>query len=76
MKERDDFLEKEFDFNKAVKNPYVKALKKPITINLEESIVDYFKKESDAVGVPYQTLINMYLKDCMINERHLNMTWK
>lgn len=76
MKENDDFLEKEFDFSKAVKNPYIKALKKTITINLDENVVDYFKKESDSVGVPYQTLINLYLKDCMIKERHLEMTWK
>ena len=56
------------------KKPYVKDSKKPITINLDESIVSYFKKESSSVGVPYQTLINMYLRDCMVNERHLS--WK
>ena len=56
------------------KNPYVKDSKKTITINLDESIVSYFKKESSSVGVPYQTLINMYLRDCMVNERHLS--WK
>ncbi len=68
--------EREFDFSKVIKNPYVKALKKPITINLDENVIGYFKKESDSVGVPYQTLINMYLKDCMLNERHLNLSWK
>jgi len=47
MSEKDDFLEKEFDFSKAVKNPYAKTLKKPVTINLDESVVVYFKKESD-----------------------------
>lgn len=56
------------------RNPYVKDLKKAITINLDESIVGYFKKESESVGVPYQTLINMYLRDCMTNGRHLS--WK
>lgn len=71
MNNRDEFLEKEFDFSKAVKNPYAKSLKKSITINLDESIISYFKKESNIVGIPYQTLINMYLKDCMTNERHL-----
>lgn len=74
MNERDDFLEKEFDFTKAIKNPYAKSLKKPITINLDESVVWYFKQESASVGIPYQTLINMYLRDCMTNERHLS--WK
>lgn len=73
MKERDDFLEKEFDFSKAVKNPYAKALKKPVTINLDESVIAYFKKESDDSGIPYQTLINMYLRNCMTNGLHL--TW-
>lgn len=56
------------------KNPYAKDLKKPITINLDESVVSYFKKESDSVGIPYQTLINMYLRDCIVNDRHLS--WK
>ena len=47
MKERDEFLEKEFDFSRAVKNPYAKSLKKTITINLDENIIGYFKQESD-----------------------------
>lgn len=76
MSERDEFLEKEFDFSKAIKNPYAKSLKKTITINLDENVIGYFKKESENVGVPYQTLINLYLKDCMVNERHLDLAWK
>ena len=74
MKDRDEFLEKEFDFSKAVKNPYAKSLKKTITINLDENIVTYFKDESSRIGIPYQTLINLYLRDCMTNERHLSWT--
>ncbi len=74
MKNNDEFLDKEFDFNKAIKNPYAKALKKPITINLDENVVSYFREESSLVGIPYQTLINMYLRDCVVNERHLS--WK
>lgn len=76
MKERDEFLEKEFDFSKAIKNPYAKALKKPITINLDENVVAFFKKQSDSVGIPYQTLINLYLRDCVAKDRHLEMAWK
>lgn len=53
------------------KNPYTNCSKKQITINLDESIIRYFKKESSDVGVPYQTLINMYLRDCIENNRHL-----
>lgn len=69
-------MRKEYDIKSLNprKNPYVKELKKPITINLDESIISYFKKESDTVGVPYQTLINMYLRDCITNGRHLS--WK
>ena len=52
-------------------NPYTKTSKKPITINLDESVVGYFKEEANNVGIPYQTLINMYLRDCMMNNRHL-----
>ncbi len=58
------------------RNPYVKPAKKPITINLDESVVSYFKNESETVGVPYQTLINLYLRDCMAQGRHLDMAWK
>ena len=71
MENRDEFLEREFDFSKAIKNPYVKELKKTITINLDENVVGFFKKEAANVGIPYQTLINMYLKDCMIKDYHL-----
>jgi len=76
MKERDEVLEKEFDFSKAIKNPYAKALKKSITINLDENVVEFFKNQSASVGIPYQTLINLYLRDCVINDRHLEMAWK
>lgn len=58
------------------KNPYAKSQKKTITINLDESVIQYFKDESDSSGIPYQTLINMYLKDCISNERHIEMAWK
>lgn len=67
-------MRQEYDFSNAKRNPYTKDLKKTITINLDVNVVDYFKRESDNVGVPYQTLINMYLKDCMVNERHI--LWK
>jgi uncharacterized protein (DUF4415 family) len=59
----------EYDFSNAKKNPYAKLLKKQVTINLDEDVVTFFKKQSDKVGIPYQTLINLYLRDCMVNER-------
>ncbi len=76
MKERDEFLEKEFDFSKAIKNPYVRTIKKPITINLDENIIIYFKSKAESTGIPYQTLINLYLRDCVANNRNLEVSWK
>ena len=58
------------------RTPYAKALKKQITINIDSSTIDYFKAQSEAVGIPYQTLINLYLKDCVNNNRRLTMSWQ
>lgn len=58
------------------KNPYSKALKKQITINLNNDTVEYFKREAVATGIPYQTLINLYLTDCALKERKLNLSWE
>lgn len=66
----------EYDFSNAKKNPYVKKLKRQITINLDTSTIDYFKSESENSGIPYQTLINLYLRDCAANNRRLQMTWQ
>ena len=76
MNDRDEFLEREFDFSKAVKNPYARELKKQVTIKISPSVIDYFKAQAEKVGVPYQTLINLYLSDCMNNKRELQMTWQ
>ena len=58
------------------KNPYANRLKKQITINIDSSTIDYFRAQSEAVGIPYQTLINLYLKDCVNNKRRLTMSWQ
>ena len=76
MKDRDEFLEKEFDFSKAIKNPYAKALKKQITIHLDEKVILFFKNKAENTGSPYQTLINLSLKDCVKNNRQLELSWK
>ena len=73
---KDKYLDKEFDFDKAVRNPYAKQLKKQITIKLAPSVIEYFKNESMETGIPYQTLINLYLTDCMNEKRKLKMSWK
>ena len=52
----------EYDFSNAQKNPYAKILKKQITINIDNNTIDYFKAQSEQVGIPYQTLINLYLR--------------
>ena len=65
----------EYNFENARKNPYAKKLKKQITINIDVDTVDYFKKLSDSAGLPYQTLINMYLTDCAATKRQLKTLW-
>lgn len=57
------------------RNPYSKKLKQQITINLDNDVVDYFKKLSQSNGIPYQTLINMYLSDCVTNKKRPNISW-
>lgn len=66
----------EYDFSNARKNPYAKQLKKQITINIDSEAIDYFKKQSEKAGIPYQTLINLYLKDCAQNNRQLKILWQ
>ena len=69
-------MRKEYDFSKARKNPYASMLKKPITIRLDEDSVSYFKSVSEEVGIPYQSLINLYLRDCAASHKKLNLSWK
>ena len=57
------------------KNPYANKLKKQITINIDSSIIDFFKNLSDDTGILYQSLINLYLKYCVQNNKHLNISW-
>lgn len=57
------------------KNPCTKLVKKQVTINLDENIIIYFKEKSESTGIPYQTLINLYLKDCVTNNRNLEISW-
>jgi len=68
-------MKKEYNFAKAKKNPYVKMLKKQITIRLEQNTVDYFKNLAKDTGVPYQTLIDMYLTDCANKKKKLALCW-
>lgn len=69
-------MREEYDFSNAKKNPYAKKLKKQITINIDSDIIDYFKMLSESSGIPYQTLINLYLADCALNKKKLQISWQ
>jgi uncharacterized protein (DUF4415 family) len=70
-------METEYDFSKMKSrpNPYASKLKRPVTMRLSEDVVDYFKDMAEQAGVPYQSLINLYLRDCVINHRHIEIHW-
>jgi predicted DNA binding CopG/RHH family protein len=69
-------MRKEYDFSKAKKNPYASLLKKQVTIRLDETTIKYFKELAAKAGIPYQTLINLYLRDCAASGRKITMDWK
>ena len=68
-------MREEYDFSQSVPNPYAEKLKKQMTIRLEEEVVGYFQALSKETGIPYQTLINLYLKDCVKSQRRLSLEW-
>ena len=68
-------MRKEYDFSKAKKNPFAKRLKKQITIRIDEPTILYFKDLADELGIPYQSLINLYLRDCASEQRKLDLKW-
>lgn len=67
-----------YDFAKmkGKKNPYTKYLKQSVTMRLDQDSVNYFKSLAEETGIPYQTLINLYLRDCAMNQRKLKMAWE
>ncbi len=66
-----------YDFStmKGERNPYIKLLKQPITIRLDKATVIYFKNLAAELGMPYQNLINLYLRDCAVSGRKLRLKW-
>ena len=66
----------EYDFSKSKKNPYLKKLKKQISIRLDIDTIEYFKKLSEETGIPYQNLINTYLADCVAKQRKPELVWQ
>ncbi|HXJ39826.1 MAG TPA: hypothetical protein VNH18_11145 [Bryobacteraceae bacterium] len=65
----------EYDFSKSRKNPYASQLKRQVTIRLDVTAVDYFKKLAADMGIPYQNLINLYLRDCATHKRRPAIQW-
>ncbi len=68
-------MKKEYDFSGAQKNPYAEKLKQQITINLNQGTIQYFKDLAEETGLPYQTLINLYLTDCAERKRKPDVKW-
>ena len=68
-------MREEYDFSNAVKNPYARKLKRQVTINLDADTIDYFKDQAAVSGIPYQTLINLYLSECALQKKKLQISW-
>ena len=71
-------MKKEYDFSRmqSRKNPYASKLKKSVTIRLSEDVIEYFKDMAEESGVPYQSLINLYLRDCANHNRKVDIQWQ
>ncbi len=69
-------MRKNYDFSKSISNPYAQKLKKQITIRLDEDTIAYFKNMAEDKGLPYQGLINLYLRDCAQSHKNLNLQWQ
>ena len=71
-------MKKEYDFSqmRSRKNPYTSKLKKQVTIRLGDDVISYFKSMADETGIPYQSLINLYVRDCVANDRKPDLTWR
>jgi len=69
-------MKAEYDFSKARKNPYAARLKQRVTIRLDGPTVEYFKGLAEETGIPYQTLINLYLRDCAESKKELDLRWR
>lgn len=69
-------MRKEYDFSTAKKNPYARRLKRPVTIRLDEDTVAYFRALAEENEIPYQTLINLYLRDCAAQQKKLQLSWR
>ena len=69
-------MRKEYDFSNGRPNPYIKKLRKQISIRIDIDTIEYFKKKAEETGIAYQNLINLYLTDCAIRSKNINIVWK
>ena len=69
-------MKKRYDFSKARPNPYARKLKKAVTIRLDTDALEYFQALAEETGIPYQTLINLYLLDCALSKKRLRLQWR
>jgi predicted DNA binding CopG/RHH family protein len=69
-------MKQEYDFSKSRPNPYAKRLKRAITIRIDQDALQYFKDTANKMHIPYQTLINLYLKDCLVHKRKPTFKWQ
>ena len=69
-------MRKEYNFTKAKPNPYVKKLRRQISIRIDVDTIDFFKKQAEETGIAYQNLINLYLSDCAMNSKKINIAWE
>jgi len=68
-------MRKEYNFSKAKLNPYIKKLRKQISIRIDIDTIEFFKKKASETGISYQNLINLYLSDCAANKKTVNISW-
>ena len=68
-------MKKQYDFSASKPNPYIKKIKRQVTIRLDEATITYFKTMAARAGIPYQNLINLYLRDCAAERKRLKMEW-
>ncbi len=64
-----------YDLSKSVKNPYLRKPKRQMTLRLDEDTIDYFRSTAEQIGIPYQSLINLYLRDCVAVKKASRLEW-
>ena len=69
-------MRKEYNFSNAKPNPYLKKMRKQISIRIDVDTIDYFKRKAEETGIAYQNLINLYLTDCAAHSKNVNIVWK